>query len=151
MAVNIAVETVESMTRDDIAALLAQHNAAVASFPDRQVLAPDTAMYAQCERAGTFFVIVAREHGEPVGYAGTFISRHRFYAGMVFANNDMLFVAPKYRGTTLAFRLMRATVIEARRRGATLMGWAAKPGSRLEHMLRRLGHTVEESLYLVEI
>lgn len=152
MAITIAVESVDQLAQDDLLPLMQAHNLEVATFPELQVLDPDIDMFRSCEKVGMYFGIVARdEQGRPIGYTGTFINRHRFSRTWVFANNDMLFVAKPYRGTTLAFRLMRATVAEAKRRGAKLMGWSAKPGSALANMLTRLGHVPEETLYLKAI
>lgn len=151
MAISFAVETVDAMLAPEIQAMMAQHLADVAPLDAWRTLDAGVGMYRQCEAAGMFYVIVARDNGVPVGYSGTFIGPHRFCVGTIFANNDMLFLAPAFRGTNVALRLMRATVAEAKRRGASVMGWAARPDSRFGQMLARSGHVVAESLYLREI
>lgn len=139
------------MAQDDLRPLMDAHFSEMTSFPLKYRLNPNVQMFAQCEKAGRYFGIVARDGGEPVGYTGTFISPHRFNTDVLFASVDMTYVVPRYRGSLLAWRLMKATIAEARRRGACVLGWSAKPGSTLYRMLERLGNIPEETLFLQEL
>ena len=148
MGVEIAVESVEQLDQSEIWPLFEDHRDELTTNKALMVLAPDWDRYVTCERVGAFFVMTAREAGRLVGYSANFIAPHLHYSGMVYANNDLLFLAKSHRKGSLGLRLIRETEREAQRRGARMVVWHAKAGTALDRMLQRLKpYRVQDVLY----
>lgn len=86
----------------------------------------DRGCYAEAHRAGRLVVIVARDHGEAVGYYSSFLARHPHYDLMVAAM-DVYFLLETYRNGPNAGRLFGEMEKECRRRGATLLLSTVRP------------------------
>lgn len=138
--------TAETLEREG-AALLHDHYDEVAKNKDVMVLRPRWDVYQSMQSAGTLFALGARIDGKLVGYSANFIANHLHYASMVYVQNDVLFVAPQHRKTSLGLRLIQATESEARHRGAKLMLWHAKEGSKLDSVLSRMRYEVQDIIY----
>lgn len=106
---------------------------------------PDLDMYRSRESQGTLILLGAFADAVPVGYAVGWVYRHQHYqveAGW----HDMLYLDPAHRHGPAGLGLMRAVEDEARKRGASLMFWTAKPGSSLHRILERTAD-LEEHVY----
>ena len=144
----IGPTTVELIERDG-GKLLHDHWDEVAKHKDVMVLRPRWEAYQRMQAANQLFSIGAwdDEHGL-IGYSVSFISAHMHYGSLVYAQNDVLFVTPEHRKTSVGIKLMRATEAEAKHRGAKLMLWHAKEGSRLDDLLSRMsGYGVQDIIY----
>lgn len=100
--------------------------------------------YAELERSGVLFALAAFEGEKIVGYSVTFVSRLMHSAETTFASNDVIFVSKEHRDGRLGLVLIRRTEEEAKKRGASLMVWGAKPDSRFANLLPRLGYKAGE-------
>ena len=143
----IGPTTAETIERDG-GELLHRHWDEVALNKDVMVLRPRWDVYQRMQATNQLIVMGAWSDDELIGYSASFITQHLHYASMTYAQNDVLFVAPEHRKTSVGIKLMRATEAEAKHRGAKLMLWHAKEHSRLDDLLKRMsGYAVQDIIY----
>ena len=130
--------------------LFREHYEEVARHKRIMQLSPDWDRYETIEANGSLFALAAWVGGTLVGYSATFIGAHLHYSGLIFAQNDVLFVAPDYRGGA-GKMLIRATEDEARARGAQMLTWHAKQGTALDRILPHLRYDVHDVIYSKEL
>lgn len=141
MAVDIAVESVRTLADSgELWPLLEDHRDELTTNKALMELSPDWGRYIDCERVGVLFVLSARENERLIGYSANFIAPHLHYSKLRYANNDLLFIARSHRRGSTGWRLIRETEAEAKRRGAQMMVWHAKPGTSLDMLLSRHPH-----------
>lgn len=104
--------------------------------------------YAALERGNALIAMGAHDEntGKLIGYA-TAIVVPNLHSGVLFAQSDLLYVAPAHRGRFVGLRLMRAIEKAAKARGARWMLFNAKPGTELEGICERAGYEREEIVY----
>ena len=96
--------------------------------------------------------LAAYDGDEVVGYAVSIIApSHLHYADLCYVSNDALFVKKSHRGGSTGLRLMRETERIAKERGAKLVLWHAKEGTRLDALLTRLGYGVQDIIFSKEL
>ena len=146
--VEIRVSSVEEMRRHG-ATLFEAHYREVALNQNVTPLDPDWPAYYACEQAGLLHAVAAWHDGELAGYVVSFlVPKHLHYRGVCVLQNDLLFVADKYRGTTVCGRLMRETKAWGREHGASRVAWHCKEGSTLHRMLdKRKSCIVQDIIY----
>lgn len=127
--------------------LLSAHWAEVAREKDLMVLDPAWDKYLALERNGTLLSIGAYAGVELVGYSVGLVLPHMHYQGMIYYQNDVLFVAPEHRRSRLGVDLIEATEAAAEERGAVWHAWHAKKGSTLDRLLDRRGYGVHDIIY----
>ncbi len=133
-------------------ALLAAHWDEIARNKQLVVLKPDAERYRLLEQAGALLTIGAfDENDKMVAYSVNFIGHHLHYADLVYAENDVLFLAPAHRKGRLGLRLIKETEQRAKARGARMMVWHAKQDTSLERLLPRLGYGVQDVLFSKEV
>ena len=104
---------------------------------DEALLALARALIADPEREGV--QLLARDGGEPVGFATVYWTWATTIASRIGVMND-LFVAPAARGTGAAEALIHACVEECRQHGARLLTWQTAPDNeRAQHVYDRIG------------
>lgn len=82
------------------AKLLTQlHYDEIAWKKDKIPLSIDHVKYEAMDRAGSLRVYTARKDNKLVGYAIFIVGRHLHYDTTLYANNDVLYVDPRQRGT----------------------------------------------------
>lgn len=131
--------------------LLRAHWLEIAKNKTLMVLKPDTERYAVLEQAGLLLALGAFDGDVMVGYSVSFIGPHLHYADLVYAQNDVLFVAQPHRLGRTGYRLIQATELLAKARGAQMLIWHAKQGTTLDALLPRLGYGVQDILYSKEL
>jgi GNAT superfamily N-acetyltransferase len=82
---------------DEIEPLLTQHWEEIALNRDFIPLSPDYAKYSQLEADGALLIVTARAEKEVVGYAAFFVMRSIHYSTVLWATNDVIWMAPAYR------------------------------------------------------
>lgn len=102
--------------------------------------APDEAAYAHLAQVGLMFAVAAFQSKQIIGYCTVMVTPHLHNPTVIVAANDALFVAPKYRGSTVAARIIRAAEDEAARRGAGRFLWHCRAGTTLARVLTRHGY-----------
>jgi GNAT superfamily N-acetyltransferase len=104
---------------------------------DDELLALSRTLIADPERDGV--QLLARNGGEPVGFATIYWSWATTIASRIGVMND-LFVAATARGTGAAERLIDACVDECRRHGAAELTWQTAPDNeRAQRVYDRVG------------
>jgi len=131
--------------------LFREHWEEIARNKGLMVLNPDAERYAALEAAGNLLCLSAWDGPELVGYSVTFISQHLHYAGLRYAQNDILFVTKAARHGKVGLQLIRETERAAKENGAKLLTWHAKQGTALEALLPRLKYGVHEVIYSKEL
>jgi predicted GNAT superfamily acetyltransferase len=119
--------------------------------PDFMQLAPDFHKYIEAQKAGHLLVLFAYCGDELVGYSCTVIAMHMQYRYLMYAHNDLLFVAHEHRRAGLGAQLIKETTRHARERGAHIVAWSAKPDTALAKLLPKLGCRVHEIVFSQEV
>lgn len=140
-----AISAVASI--EEAGPLLVEHWGEVARNKEVMVLKPNVLAYQALEDAGALISLGAFDDGRMVGYAVTICSAHLHYADLIYASNDVIFVAGSHRNGPAGIRLMRETERLALERGARLILWHAKPDTTLDRILPRMGYGVQETVF----
>lgn len=127
--------------------LLREHWEEVAKNKAVMVLKPNVPAYRMLEQMGSLISLGAFDGDRMVGYSVTICTAHLHYADLVYASNDVIFVAGTHRSGPAGVRLMRETEKRAKDRGARLMLWHAKPDTALDRILPRMGYGVQDVIY----
>lgn len=113
-----------------------------------RVLDPDVDAYRKMEAAGVLISLGAFDKGELVGFSVSMLCpRHLHYAGLVFGQNDVIFVKDEYRESQLLTMLVRETELLCKARGARMMFWHAKPDTGFGELLQRLMYGVQDLVF----
>ena len=106
---------------------------------DDELRSLSRALISDPERDGV--QLLARNGGEPVGFATIYWSWATTIASRIGVMND-LFVAPAARGTGAAEQLIQACVDECRKHGAAELTWQTAPDNeRAQRVYDRVGAT----------
>ena len=112
---------------------------------------PDVGAYQRLYDKGMVFAVGAFDGDAVVGYCAVTVAAHAHNPAVLVAGNDALFVAPAWRNTMVAGKLVRAAEAEASRRGATRFTWHCRAGTPLASMLARRGYTPVDQVVMKEI
>ena len=82
-------------------------------------------------------VVALTAEDEIIGYTFSYLVPLFLYGGMKVMNNESLFVRADHRGIT-SVRLIRATEVAAKARGAARMQWHTRPGTKAEGLFSRM-------------
>ena len=125
--------------------LLKDHQKEVSIF-EGEPLVPDWTVYKAMNSTGNVCVVTAHnDEGDIIGYTITVIARHLHYPFMI-GTNDILYMAPKYRGH--AFKLLRFTERELKRRGVKYFSLSIKPHVDFRPLVEKLGYNLFEYQYI---
>ncbi len=94
---------------DEMKPLFDLHWEEIALHKDKISLNPDYEKYIEMEAAGHLTTFVVRKDGAVVGYSIFFIAPHPHYKDHIYANNDIVFMLPELRGSTLAVKLLQCS------------------------------------------
>src|ERR1700687_2140708 len=101
--------------------MLAAHYEEIARFKDLTQLSPDLERYRRLEDQGWVNTLLAFVENQAVGFCWLVVQSNLHYKGLVFCQNDVLYVAPEQRKGRIGLQLMRETCQRARTLGAKLM------------------------------
>lgn len=133
-----------------IRTLMEEHYDEVVTLKRLMHLNPRWDAYDALDDAGHLVSIIATADGKPAGYSLNIIDQHLHYADLTVMQNDVLFVAKRYRNSSLGLKIMSRTKELARRAGAELMLWHAKPDTPLDSILKRRSR-VQDIVYADEL
>lgn len=151
MPVTIRRTTIAEV-RDRCADLLREHWQEIARNKTLMVLDPDWDRYESLDADGHLLVLLAEtDAGDVVGDSITFVVRHLHYAGLIVAQNDVLFVAAEHRRTGAGLRLIAETEAQAKEVGARLVMWHAKQDTDLAALMTRRGYGVQDIVFSREL
>mgnify|MGYP001597203520 CR=1 FL=1 len=105
---------------DEIIPLLQAHKEEIAHYPDIS-LDPDVALYNEVERQGVLRCYTVRLDGELVGYAVFFIRAGLHYRGSLQAVQDVLFLWPNCRCSSIGYRLIQFAEAELKAEGVQVV------------------------------
>lgn len=101
----ISRESLSSLRAAGVDTLLAMHWREIAHYDDIP-LDVDWAKYEAHERADTLRLFTIRVNGVLIGYVNFFLAFHLHYATSFQAHQDVLYLDPRWRGGSLAKRLL---------------------------------------------
>lgn len=140
-------ETIDQVW-DEIQPLLKMHFAEIAHFPDIP-LAPNTLMYRVLEDKGALRIFTARNSGKLIGYAIFLVNHSMHYSGSLQAHQDILFVDPAYRGSTVGYRLIRHCDAALSSEGVQIVFHHVKRAHpRLARLVCKLGYDLMDLTYV---
>ena len=107
--IHYQVETVAECI-DEIKPLLEAHYREISNHDGP--LDPDYPRYLQMCDLGLIRVMTARDDMKLVGYFVSLLSPHLHYQQSVYALNDIVYIDPIYRGTTMGYRLFKLAIAD---------------------------------------
>lgn len=105
MSIVIAEESLKECL-EELKPLLEEHYKEVALYQDKIDLAPEYDKYAALEDSGNLHTIVVRDSGKVIGYYISFIDTHIHYMNTLYAINDVIYLDPEYRHTSVSSDLL---------------------------------------------
>lgn len=114
---------------------------------------PDWNHYREQNKAGAYRIVAARRNGRLIGYNAFFIGHHTRHRGMIFAQNDVLYLdAPERRGLVGARFITESDALlkaagAAKVRYDSMMNVSIGNGGRLGDLLQHLGYKLEAQVF----
>jgi GNAT superfamily N-acetyltransferase len=137
---------------DEIKPLVKLHYDEIATHKDLKVLDPDYDQYIHLDEIGMLRCFTVRDGGILVGYFLTIITPHIHYRTCRYALNDILFVHPDYRGTTIPYRMIKGAMQDLRDEvGADILCIHMKIEYPFRSLLAKLGFLQTEENWEVEL
>jgi GNAT superfamily N-acetyltransferase len=133
--------------REEIAPLLERHYRELATFQDIP-LKPNWPMYARLAKAGHLPIFTARIDGVMVGYV-VYLAITSMHYSIFQAQQDVLWLAPQYRGNHIGAHLINYSEASLRDMGVVLI----QQHEKLEHpelgiLLAKLGYRPMDRIWV---
>lgn len=144
MTIDYSREKVEQV-RDEIMPLLMAHYAEIGQH-DLSVL-PDWDTYLKAEEDGALFILTARLGEVLIGYNVMLLINHLHYADSKVAQNDVIYVAPKYRRGKVGIGLVNYFEAAMRSVGFDKIYYHAKPSNGFGRLLEAMGYSPVETIH----
>jgi GNAT superfamily N-acetyltransferase len=130
---------------DELIPLLVDHYREIAHYPDL-ALDPDFDTYLRMDEMGFLRVFTARDSkGALYGYAVYFVRHNIHYKASLQAQQDILYVHPKHRGT--GAKLIVWADNELRREGVQAVYHHVKAAHNFGTLLVRMGYQLVDLIY----
>lgn len=136
---------------DQAVELLVEHREELATDKALMVLKPDFEKYYALDHTGELLVIGAYRGDNLIGYSVNIITNNLHYADLIMCQNDVLFLTASERKGAAGLRLIRKTQALAKLEGAQIMLWHAKPETNLDQLMPRMGGTVQDVIWKVNL
>jgi GNAT superfamily N-acetyltransferase len=130
---------------DEIKPLLAKHWEEIATYKDMP-LDPDYDAYLAADARGKVRVFTARDAGALIGY-GVFFLGNLHYRSSRIATQDILFILPAYRGTTVGYRLIRFCDAQLQADGTQAVYQHVKLAHDFSPLLASVGYEPVETIH----
>ncbi len=128
--------------------LLREHWAEIARNRERIPLAPNVPAYQRAQDAGQLCIVTAKDGSELVGYTVDFVAPPLHYSETIFAESDIFWLHPAYRGRSVGVRLLLRREEALRQRRAVVIQTRAKIAHpEAIRLLTHLGHTPIETVF----
>lgn len=105
---------------EEVQPLLERHWAEIALNQDIIPLAPNYARYAELEAKNKLCIITARCDGAIIGYACFIVDFSLHYSSIIWANSDVIWLAPEHRGAKLGNAILDRAEAELMARGVVM-------------------------------
>lgn len=131
-----------TVIRPEVEPLLMAHWEEIA-FDKDMALDVDWPFYFQAEFDDRLKIVTVRDDGSLIGYASFFVMNHPHYRTRKFANQDVLFLKPEYRGKQIGLGLEKFCEAYFRDLGVNVMMHhtkASRPA--LTEMLCGVGYSI---------
>lgn len=145
--IKYTVEKVTESLIDEIKPILTKHWEEIAMYRDKVEFKPDYDAYLAMEKIGAIHVVVVRDGVRIIGYYISFIYTHPHYKENKFAQNDILFIHPDYRGGTVAYRMFKFAEKELKKIGCSVNLIHMKTKFPFERLCQKLGMEKQEITY----
>lgn len=132
---------------EEIQPLIFAHWEEIASCKDKIKLNPDFNMYKILNDAGVLRIFTVRDVGRLVGYFIVICQPHLHYSDHVYAMNDIIYIDPEYRGTTIAFKLLRSVEKRLKKDGVSVLMINMKVHAPFDRLLEKLQFSNTERVY----
>jgi GNAT superfamily N-acetyltransferase len=126
--------------------LLEAHYREIAHYPDIPLVI-DRAMYLQAAAQGMVRVFLFFDGPDLQGYAVFFVKTNMHYATSRQATQDILYLAPKYRGQLLGARFIDWCDAQLRKAGVQVVYQHVKTAHDFGPTLDRLGYERVEAIW----
>lgn len=137
--------------QEELEALTAEHWHEVAKNKHLMKLSPQVEKYRKMEEEGLLVSLFARSGEVIVGYSINILTPHLHYSDLRVAQNDVIYVHPVFRKSTLGLRLIKATEDACYDAGARFILMHAKEGTPFAKILPRKGYGVQDIIYSKEL
>lgn len=111
----------------------------------------DIPTYQRMEQTGLLLAIGAFHGEEVIGYSSAVVAPHPYNPNVICCNTDALYVRPAYRNGATVYKLVTATRQAAKQRGANLMIWHTRAGTKFGKALEKRGYRCAEAVYIKEL
>jgi len=132
---------------DEIQPLIKSHWKEIASCKDKIKLNPNFNMYKTMNELGILRIFTVRDFGKLVGYFIVMCQPHLHYSDHVYAMNDIIYIDPEYRGSTIAFKLLRSVEKRLKKDGVSVLMINMKVYAPFDRLLEKLNFENTERVY----
>lgn len=132
---------------EDIKPLIAKHWEEIALHKDKIQLNPDWEVYEALNNIDRLRIYTARLDGELIGYFIVLLHKHMHYTDHVYALNDIIYIKPEKRGSTLAYRLIKYVEKELVDSGVSVLMINMKTHAPFDSLLEGCGFKNVERVY----
>lgn len=92
---------------EEMMPLLEEHNKEVGLYPDKIELDPMKDLYKQLSETNMLVVFTMRDDGKLIGYSVFRVANHMHYQNTLCADNDVIYIQPKYRHKGYALEFIK--------------------------------------------
>ena len=115
---------------------------------------PDWDHYRAQNQAGAYRIVAARRNGRLIGYNAFFMGHHTRHRGVVFAQNDVIYLEPEQRRGMIGVRFINESERLLKAAGAVKVRYDSmrqvrlgSKGGTLGDLFQKLGYTHEAQVF----
>ncbi len=146
MHVKYQQEFLETVKADALP-LLERHWEEIALNKDKIKLDPDWEAYETLELNGNLAIFTARVDEELVGYFVVIVGSNIHYKSTIFAENDLIYIAPEYRKGRIGANLIKFAQRYLKNDGVSVLNINTKTHKPFGKLLTYLGFNKIEEVY----
>lgn len=132
---------------EEVKPLLKEHYREIHAYPDKIPFNPDYDSYHKLESIGALHITTARDNNKLIGYCVAIILPNLHYRDHLYANNDVIYLDPEYRGGDTGYKMMRYAEQAYKNLGASVMMMHMKTYLPFVRLCEAMGMQHLEQLY----
>jgi L-amino acid N-acyltransferase YncA len=155
MSVTFFWEPLDRLLNDDLKLLLQRDYDEIEVDKHALPHDPDWDFYREQNRAGTYRIVAARRNGRLIGYNSFFLGHHSRHRGVIFAQNDVLYLEPEQRRGIIGARFLNESARLLKEAGAVRIRYDSMSnvklganGGTLGDLFSKLGYTREAEVFV---